>query len=216
MPLPDTASCRNCDTEITVDSRNCFDIEGHDMYMCYNCREFIGLAYRDELHSPDELLEKRWIHTDNQAPDRCSNTCDVYRVSTKKEEIAVNLLNTEAKDEKSSFMSYNSDSVDAIIATRDNRAVGYLIWGTNRGDPEIRQVFVERSSRREGIGTSLFEAFIDIIDNSYFCVNSPESATLLILDNLGYVDHSNDEPTLNGCSWSGNYIDPPDDWLQSD
>jgi GNAT superfamily N-acetyltransferase len=103
-------------------------------------------------------------------------------------------LNDLARQENKSFHSIDNN-LRGYIAFSKDRLLGYLSWNSDQdGTPVIRQIFIIKDSRRNGVASLLVQHFVSRnCDNrknsqSPFCVESPNDASIGLFKKLGYSD----------------------------
>lgn len=85
-----------------------------------------------------------------------------------------------------------------MVVFNDQKFVAYLLWSDDRGgqagkrEPVLRQLFVRKEFRREGIGTAMVRTWADqfafpIDVDGLFGVEDPNNDAQRILVKLGYA-----------------------------
>jgi hypothetical protein len=164
-------------TDVQVDAVNC-NVCGEEVLCtkrevsCPNCYgRIIGIKYRGKWRPPKAFLQLKG--RDGYLP-----------VRTKREKLALYVLNRKAKREERSFRTINPE--DSKVLWKDGRAIGYHTVNEYDGLPCGRQIYVIPEERRRGYGTLMFIDFLD--DHKKVAVESPNNKMLRLLEKLELVE----------------------------
>jgi len=101
------------------------------------------------------------------------------------------VLGVMAKEEECSFRvmtptKVNRERFKVFLVANEKEFVGYVLWNVFSGKPCVRQIYVRPEFRKKGIASAVFKKFVDAHGHVY--VESPNAASLRILEKLGYVE----------------------------
>jgi GNAT superfamily N-acetyltransferase len=114
---------------------------------------------------------------------------------TKKEHLVARVLFLLAQEEEEGFIYGSEREHRTMVVFNDQQYFGYLFWSDNRGrsgkrEPVLRQLFVRKEFRRQGVGTTMLQAWAELFAfplASLFGVESPNAHTRRMLVRLGYA-----------------------------
>jgi GNAT superfamily N-acetyltransferase len=114
---------------------------------------------------------------------------------SKKDHLVARVLFLLAQEEEESFIYGSEGEHRTLVVLNDQQYLGYLFWSENRGrlgkrEPVLRQLFVRKEFRRQGIGTAMVQTWADRFAfprASLFGVESPNTHSQSILVRLGYA-----------------------------
>ena len=115
---------------------------------------------------------------------------------SKKDHPVARVLFWLASEEDRAFIYGRESEHHTMLALNDEGYLGYLFWSDNRSrssgkrEPVLRQLFVRKEFRRQGVGTMMVEMWADRIAFPLapkFGVESPNADTQGMLVRLGYA-----------------------------
>jgi GNAT superfamily N-acetyltransferase len=117
---------------------------------------------------------------------------------TRKDHLVARTLFLLAREEDGSFIYGSENGHHAMVVLNDQQFLAYLLWSDDRGEssgkrePVLRQLFVRKEFRREGIGTAMVQTWADqfafpIDVDGLFGVEDPNNDAQRILVKLGYA-----------------------------
>ncbi|TAL39941.1 MAG: N-acetyltransferase, partial [Alphaproteobacteria bacterium] len=170
-------------------------------YVC-ECSNIVAVHYGRRLVRPDTILRLDW------SPPLIARGegLGVFRwagCSTKKDNLVARMLWRQAKEEEGSFIYGDDAKRRTMVFFNDSGFLGYLFWsevrdGTGKKEPVLRQLFVKKEFRRQGIGAAAVKLWAERFAfplASQFGVEAPSQDTIRILVKLGYL-HRDDKNKL--------------------
>lgn len=193
----ETLTCQSCSEDTHKIPKNRSKAGTFDKYICSNeqCSRILEIESGTGKFIP-VLDFLSGSHMQTSFDESTPAPIEVSEVDGVEKESVVELLNTEAEAENSTFRLYNPDSSEALLAYQDNAFVGYLTWGTEEAEevgtlPVFRQVFVLPSYRRQGVATSLIQYFINhvvpVYTDGLYAVEGANISTLRVLESMDEV-----------------------------
>lgn len=165
-------------------------------YACANCDNLVAVSYGNHcVVSPEQVLRLDW------RPEIVarSEALGIWRWAvclTKKDHLVARILFWLASEEDGSFIYGLESEHHTMLALNDEGYLGYLFWTDSRSrssgkrEPVLRQVFVRKEFRRQGVGTMMVEMWADRFAFPLapkFGVESPNAHTKRMLVRLGYA-----------------------------
>jgi hypothetical protein len=160
-------------------------------YRCHDCSNLIAVPFQNRMISPVEIMSFDWapsLHKRSVLLDT-----SLFRVAeclNQEEKLIMRLLFVYAEQEDSHFIWREGFKSKCIVCMDSSQYIGFLRWSNDKGEPVLRQIFIIKERQRQGIGTMLFQYWL----NTYalpicnrFGIESPNSRTKGLLKKLGFV-----------------------------
>ncbi|MDB2262252.1 GNAT family N-acetyltransferase [Halorubrum ezzemoulense] len=209
--------CGKCGSSITVSDDRRYTTADRDAYKCSSCGESSIIEFDGGFVNENQALNESWISEDiDPRFTDSSSGIKIFDSETPKEEIAVAFLNEKAQREDSAFLSFQAKQ-NTILATRQDSAIGYIIWDNHRWEdgttPRLLQIFVKSDERRHGVGNILLNYFEEtyVDSDEFFFVHNPEEEMFYLLAATNHLELEDDELVYVDCRWQGNYYHVPED-----
>lgn len=189
-----SCTCKRCGTEISITPDNKM-IGSFDGYMCYKCKNVVALRFKRYIIQPQTVLKISW----NESTIRCEKidkNLSFIRVATDKDFFVLRTLNFIARHENDCFcvIQENDKKACIFIDNIHKKYIGYILWTDdnykNGYMSTIRQLFIVKEEQKKGYGTYIVKWWTENISdkiNNQFVVESPNSISHKILQNLGYT-----------------------------
>ena len=189
------AICANCGEPVPLTFNN--HSWGGPYYVCGTCKNVVAVYYGNRIATPERVLRVDW------APEMTARSEKFDRwqwaiCRTKENSSWRRVLFLLAEEEEKSFVYGDEREHRTVIFFDDQQNLSYLFWSENRGrsgkrEPALRQLFVRKEFRRQGIGTAMVQLWADrfafpLADS--FGVESPNAHTQEMLVRLGYAQIS--------------------------
>lgn len=209
--------CDECHEEISFIQEHRSTRGPFETYHCHFCGTDIAIQTPDGPKPTEIVLETDWLLNGRNEDDAWNSFGDGFwwtRVETNREQAAVDSLNTEAQRTHSSFNAYVPESTDAHLCGTDDYCVGYITWNETHEEPELGQLYIMPSFRRQGIGFGFVVAWRDDVagSTSRFRVNNPNADMYRLLRSIGAIEITAEGLNFPGCIITGSKIDIPDEW----
>jgi len=155
----------------------------------------VAVHYGNQRVQPKTALSLGWNRGIWLRATKVSDDLRFVRCRSRKDLLAVTLLQVLAKQEQSGFLFGEQSEHEAGLLLRgsDNRrCVGYLIW-TEEDAAIVRQIFVRLEERRQGLAAAALQFWVERFGglSQRFGVESPNEKTLGLLVKLGYAKWQN-------------------------
>jgi len=157
-------------------------------------------AHRDCLVAIDghHVSKIRTVRQDRlKQSQQVSDDLYLLEALTKWDRMTLRYLNYLAKKEEQSFKIMPRETLRNYILLSRDKFIGYLAW-TQEKPPTLRQIFVTKEERRKRYATKLVQHFVNTQcpkpdeRGALFNVESPNNASLRLLEKLGYVKMEKD------------------------
>jgi len=186
------AICANCGESVPFTPSN--HAFGGPYYVCATCNNIVAVYYGNRVASPEQVIHLDW------SAEMISRSETVSRwrwvvCRTKRDHVVARVLFWLALKEEGSFIYGSERHHRAMLFFNDEQYLSYLFWSENRNtsgkkEPILRQLFVRKEFRRQGIGTTMVQTWADRFAfplASSFGVESPNEHTQGILVRLAYA-----------------------------
>lgn len=209
--------CDECGEEISFIQEHRSTRGPFETYHCHFCGTDIAIQTSDGPKPTESVLETDWLLNDRNQDNTWNSFGDEFwwtRVETNREQCAVASLNIEAQRTHPSFNAYVPENTNAHLCGTDDFCVGYITWDNTCEEPELGQLYILPSFRRQGIGSGFVVAWRDDLtsSSSQFRVNNPNADMYRLLRSIGAVEIKTEGLNFPGCIITGSKVDIPDEW----
>ena len=209
--------CNECGEEISFIQEHRSTRGQFETYHCHFCGTDVAVQTPDGPKPTESVLDTDWLLDGRNTDDAWGSFGDEFwwtQVNTDREQAAVHSLNIEAKHTHPSFNAYVPGSTDAHLCGTDDYCVGYITWNETNDEPELGQLYILPSFRRQGIGSGFVVAWRDdiVASSSQFRVNNPNADMYRLLRSIGAIEITTEGLDFPGCIITGSKIDIPDEW----
>ena len=175
------AACAECGQSVSLRSR--------PGVVCTTCNNVVALHYGNRVVSPEHVLRLDWSPAMVARSRMLTNGWRWGTCRTKKDHLVGRTLFLLARQEDGSFIYGSESGHRTMVVFNDQQFLAYLLWSDDRGpagkrEPVLRQLFVRKEFRREGIGTAMVKTWAIDVDG-LFEVEEPNSDAKRILAKLG-------------------------------
>jgi len=199
-----SVECRWCDTQqkLTDEIKAGYFV---DRWICHYCKNNLLVRHRGKTKQPTDLLylPDRQEHGTITADD--GGQYEVIREDAEEltdAHLAAYMLNREGREGDFVLGTYNIPPHKPHIVLNDGEAIGYLLWCESRNEKMVlRQLFLRKSYRRQGIGSALLDywwhdvakAYCEDQDEDFYHVESPNDQMKQMVLSTGH-DGQNGNP----------------------
>lgn len=209
--------CDDCGETISFIRQHRSNRGPFETYHCHYCGRDIGIQTPEGVIPTEIVLQTDWLLNGREVNEAWTSFEGEYwitRAQTRREQAAVDSLNIEAKRNNPSFISYTPDNTKAHLCGTDDYCIGYITWNEDQEEPELGQLFILPTFRRQGIGQGFVKAWRSEVSDSSsrFRVNNPNADMYRLLRSLGAVEITKEGLDFPGCIITGSKVDVPEEW----
>jgi hypothetical protein len=181
------ATCGGCAKDVPFSS----SYQAPLGYLCPDCNSYVALEYGRRRVQPSIVLDVEWNGDARQRAVSINSGVAFIQCRSRKDDVVLHALQVLAKQDAPEFM-YGMDGEHKawLLLVGERRYGGYLMWSEEETHATLRQLFVLRDLRRQGIAAAAVKFWVTTVADRHslrFGVESPTEAAVRLLQGTGFV-----------------------------
>lgn len=170
----------------------------HQLILCKDCLELYGLFVDGKRYDLSAVFDEEWVF--EESPDDIieigrDNSYLLYSSgsSISRTERSIDAMQHIGSLESAVFSNYDPSEHESLVLIRNGESAGYLSWGMWDDAPIVRQVFVRKPHRGNGVAKTLIEGWRkEYLDSDLYYLDDPNEYGQALFESVGDLSGEGD------------------------